>query len=83
MTSSSTPDPSEDIAAAFTRLTKSFASVSRTLAAQNAMGWAYQGNLARLEEVLARMDAEQVRGLSAAAALLEGAADAELARRTA
>lgn len=51
------------------------------LAGQAALGWAYRGDLARAGEALAKMDPDQLRELSAAAALLASLADEELSSR--
>jgi transcriptional regulator with XRE-family HTH domain len=53
----------------------------RTMAAQGAMGWAYRGDLDQLQHALAAMGAEQLRELSAAAALLASVADEEMSSR--
>jgi hypothetical protein len=46
-----------------------------------AMGWAYRGNVERVEEAVAGMGPDHLRQVSAAAALLGDAADQELGRR--
>lgn len=51
------------------------------LAGQAALGWAYRGDLERAGGALAKMDPDQLRELSAAAALLASLADEELSSR--
>ncbi|GAA3721434.1 hypothetical protein GCM10022224_103810 [Nonomuraea antimicrobica] len=62
---------------------KAFANVGGVLAAQGAMGWAYRGDVAAMQFVLAGMPPEQLRALSAAASMLTAAADEELSSRRA
>ncbi|MFD1546990.1 hypothetical protein [Nonomuraea guangzhouensis] len=51
------------------------------LVGQAALGWAYRGDLERAGDSLAKMDPDQLRELSAAAALLASLADEELSTR--
>lgn len=54
---------------------------SRILAAQAAMGWAYRGMVDNVRGTLKSMDADQLRELSAASAMLASLADEEMASR--
>jgi hypothetical protein len=62
-------------------LHEGIAEAGRILAAQGAMFWAYRGDLAQVEATVAGMSPDQLREVSAAAALLGAAADDELGRR--
>ncbi|GII57288.1 hypothetical protein Pth03_56770 [Planotetraspora thailandica] len=62
-------------------LQEGIAEAGRILAAQGAMFWAYRGDIAQVETTVAGMSPDQLREVSAAAALLGAAADQELGRR--
>jgi hypothetical protein len=62
-------------------LGKALSQMQRTLAAQGAMGWAYRGELDAARAALKAMSPDQLREMSAAAALLASLADEELSTR--
>ncbi|OPG13651.1 hypothetical protein [Microbispora sp. GKU 823] len=69
------PDVFQMMAEGLTRFSEGFALVQRTMQASGAMGLAYRGDLDQLRAALAELPAEQVREISAAAALLASTAD--------
>ncbi|MEU9887951.1 hypothetical protein [Sphaerisporangium sp. NPDC051011] len=75
------PDWVKAFAEAGAKLGEGLKQTGRILSAQGAMGWAFRGDLDQLSAVLAVLPAEQVREISAAAALLTSAADDVLRER--
>ncbi|MBB2909311.1 hypothetical protein FHS43_000557 [Streptosporangium becharense] len=62
-------------------LGKGFNQMSRILAAQGAMGWAYRGDLEAARKALATLPPDHLQEISAAAAVLASLADETLRER--
>ncbi|RBQ21577.1 hypothetical protein DP939_02375 [Spongiactinospora rosea] len=75
------PDLAKIFAEAGAKLQQGLQQAGNTLTVQGAMGWAYRGDLEKLAAALRGMSTEQLREVSAAAALLASTADEELAGR--
>ncbi|WP_424533652.1 hypothetical protein ACOZ38_25285 [Sphaerisporangium viridialbum] len=71
----------EQLRAGFAEVGKALEQTGRIWVAQGSMGWAFRGDLEKLREALDAMSPELVAEVSAAAALLGSACDANLARR--
>ncbi len=71
----------EQLRAGFAEVGKTLEQTGRIWVAQGSMGWAFRGDLEKLREALDAMSPELVAEVSAAAALLGSACDANLARR--
>ncbi|MFI6513591.1 hypothetical protein ACIBCT_38810 [Streptosporangium sp. NPDC050855] len=70
------------ITAKFENLKDAATHATHTLVAQAAMGWMYRGDLEAARREVAKLPADQLPGLSAAAAALAALADEEMTRRT-
>jgi hypothetical protein len=75
------PEWARNLEKAVAEMGKGFARVGYVLAAQGAMGWAYRGDLDQARNALKSMSPDQLQELSAAASMLAGLADEELAGR--
>lgn len=73
----------EAVSSAAAETAKALAHMNRVLMAQGAIGQAYRGDLEQMNRIIAKIPAEHLPELSAAAALLAASCDEELARRAA
>jgi len=75
------PQWAKDLRAAAENLNAAATHATHILAAQEAMGWMYRGDLAAARRAVAKLPADRLAELSAAAAALAALADEEMTRR--